>query len=161
MSYEPLTTQLVAEMLQQLLVAFPSKHSERNLAHTAEVYRSGLRGVAGDALRGAVDVAIKTDNFFPKIARLRELALEWEKRNRVVAVTQRKESWDVCAICGAQAYERTGMAQDRDAHGELLWDGKDENGKPKPKMVPTPPRWIIDHNPRGHNVFRESEEAAG
>lgn len=102
--HEPLTTQLVAELMRDLLTAFPSKHSEKNLTHTAEVYRNGLRGVSGEALRAAVDVSIKSDTFFPKVARLRELATEWTKRNNVTPTVQFGSR--VCRFCGVEPSPR-------------------------------------------------------
>jgi hypothetical protein len=99
---EPLTSQLVAELMRDLLAAFPSKHSEKNLTHTADVYRNGLRGVSGDALRASVAVCIKSDSYFPKVARLRELATEWTKRNTVAPLIVKDSR--VCRVCGVEPY---------------------------------------------------------
>lgn len=95
---EPLTTQLVVELLQKLLAAFPRNLGAQNPQMMADVYRNGLRGMDGDAVRAAVDVAIQSDNYFPKVARLRELASEWTKRNRV-NVGPRPGDEGVCHIC--------------------------------------------------------------
>lgn len=97
-AHEPLTLELVAQMMRDLLAAFPSRNvAGQNIAHTAEVYRNGLRGVSGEALRAAVDLSIKSDTYFPKIARLRELASEWTKRNVVSMPSVAHEG--VCPFC--------------------------------------------------------------
>lgn len=152
--HEPLTTQLVAERMRDLLTAFPSRHAGQNIAHTAEVYRNGLRGISGESFRAAVDVSIKTDQYFPKIARLRELANEWERRNRVTMAVSNPPAWNRCAVCGAEAVLRGGEAQARDERGALLWDG------PEPRMVATPERWTMQHKPLPHGIRAESAEAA-
>lgn len=97
---EPLTTQLVAELLQQLLSAFPSRNlASQNIVHTAEVYRNGLRGLSGDALRAAVDRAIQEDEYFPKVARLREIAAKWERYNHVTLPAQANADELWCGLC--------------------------------------------------------------
>jgi hypothetical protein len=158
MSHEPLTTQLVADVLRDLLIAFPSRISSQNPAHTAEVYRNGLRGISGDALRAAADIHIKTGEFFPKVGKLRELAGEWSRRTRV-DMPSRQAAWDACSICGARAELQTGERQMRDWNqkGALLWEGVDADGKPKPKMEPIAPHWVMTHNPIAHNVHKRDE----
>lgn len=97
---EPLTTQLVAEQMQKLLVAFPSRNlAGQNIVHTAEVYRNGLRGLSGDALRAASDIVIQNDVYFPKVARLREVASEWTKRNAAIAAPHFRVDELYCHVC--------------------------------------------------------------
>jgi hypothetical protein len=99
----PLTSALLAEQLKRMAAVFPSKLSSQNPAYTAEVYKDGLRGIDGDALVGAVDLCIQTDSYFPKVARLREAAGEWMKRNRAHFAPVIKPAWNVCGVCGAKA----------------------------------------------------------
>lgn len=160
MSHEPLTTQLVVEQLQKLLAAFPRNLGAQNPGMMADVYRNGLRGLDGEAVRAAVDVAIQHDSFFPKVARLRELSSEWTRRNRATFELQHKASWDVCGVCGARVELRAGEAQDRDEKGNLLWAGTDPETGPIPKMIPTPARYTITHIPAAHGIRRDLSEAA-
>lgn len=80
---EPLTLQLVGDLLKQLHVAFPRNIGMQNPQLMAETYRNGLRGLPGDAVRWAVNKVIEEDQYFPKIARLRQLAHGWMKANMV------------------------------------------------------------------------------
>lgn len=101
---EPLTTQLVAELMQTLLTAFPSRNlAGNNIVHTAEIYRDGLTGLSGDSVRAATKRCIQEDTYFPKVARLRELAAGWEKHNRVQMPEQllADETW--CRGCQQRA----------------------------------------------------------
>lgn len=101
---ELLTTAVVAEELGKLVTAFPSNiAAKKNPAMLATTYREGLQGIDADALRGAVQMAIREDVYFPKVARLRELAGRWTKHNRPSFATRREERWDVCLVCGARA----------------------------------------------------------
>lgn len=103
---EPLTTQLVAELMTTLLAAFPSRNvSGNNVAYTAEIYRDGLTGLSGDAVRHAVKRSIQEDTYFPKVARLRELATSWERHNRVQMPEQLTASGDDlwCRTCQQRA----------------------------------------------------------
>lgn len=123
---EPLTTQLVAEQVQKLLAAFPSRNvAGQNVVHTADVYRNGLRGLSGDSLRAAVDLSIQQDSYFPKVARLRELAQQWARYNQ----PQRQEQfvdtdplW--CAGCQSRAEWRDRWRPKVDRlHRRVLIDG--------------------------------------
>jgi hypothetical protein len=101
---EPLTVQLVLEELKRLHVAFPQNVGMRtNPTGTADVYRNGLRGLSGDAVRAAASVIIQNDQYFPKVARLRELATEWTKRNARALAPTHPVAWNVCPICFATA----------------------------------------------------------
>ncbi len=102
---EPLTTQLVSEELKRLHVAFPQNIGMRtNPGGTAEVYRNGLRGLSGDAVRAAADRAIQDGEFFPKVAKLRELAMAWMRHNQP-ATTAVSASHDdtYCPKCQSRA----------------------------------------------------------
>jgi hypothetical protein len=88
---EPLTTSLVGELLTKLSAAHPRSLYKANPVHMCEVYRNGLRGLSGDAVRFAVDRSIQEDKDFPKVARLRELGTEWQKRNQATVRVVRLE----------------------------------------------------------------------
>jgi hypothetical protein len=123
------------------------------------VYRNGLAGLSGESVRAAVQLSIKLDSYFPKVSRLRELATEWERRNRAAPTVRIEPAWDVCGVCGAKAVLRGGMAQARGERGDLLWTGDlDEHGKPIPVMVPTPERWHMDHDAEAHHVRKSDTE---
>lgn len=69
-------------ILERLDVAF-DKRAPKKVELRAEIYRDGLRGVDLDALRSAATAAIEQDTYYPKVARLRELATAWARaRNR-------------------------------------------------------------------------------
>ena len=101
--HEPLTTALVGEELKRLFAVFPSKLAAQNVAFTAETYKNGLRGIDGQALRGAVEIVIQNDSYFPKVARLREAAGVWTKHNRPRLAPRVEPAWNVCPVCGARA----------------------------------------------------------
>ena len=127
MPREPLTTPLVAELMQKLLTAFPSRNvAGQNLAHTAEIYRDGLKGLSGDALRAAVDRAIQEDTYFPKVARLRELAAAWERHNRVEMPTPADTDPLWCGVCRQHATYKPLWRPRADAYTRALLshDGK-------------------------------------
>lgn len=98
---EPLSRALLAEQLKKLLAAFPTRLASQNPEFLAETYKGGLRGIDGEQLRRAVDMAIQTEQYFPRISKLRELAHEWTKRNRLDIATTHKAEWHTCGICGA------------------------------------------------------------
>lgn len=101
---ELLTTQIVAEGIGKLVVAFPGNLAAKtNPAMLADTYRRGLEGLDGDAVRAAIDICIREDVYFPKVARLREVAGEWTRRNRFSVEARIEERWDVCRVCGARA----------------------------------------------------------
>lgn len=103
MHREPLTSQLVGEELKRLFAVFPSKLAAQNIAFTAETYKNGLKGIDGHALRGAVDIVIQNDSYFPKVARLREAAGVWTKYNRPALAPRMEAAWNVCPVCRAEA----------------------------------------------------------
>lgn len=100
---EPLTSQLVAEQLQKLLVAFPRNLGSQNPAMMADVYRNGLRGLSGDAVRAAVDRAIQEDEYFPKVARLREAATAWQRYNTTTLAPKFAKDDRWCDRCQSRA----------------------------------------------------------
>lgn len=101
---EPLTTTLVMEELQRLHVAFPNNIGMRTSpAKTAEVYRNGLRGLSGDAVRAAADRVIQDDEFFPKVAKLRELATVWMKHNQPSSADAFEQDPLWCPRCRTRA----------------------------------------------------------
>lgn len=79
--HEPLTTELVVDVLRDLMAAFPGKRDANQIQRLADVYRNGLQGLSGSALRWAAKTSIQEDEFFPKVARLRELGTRWTKNN--------------------------------------------------------------------------------
>lgn len=83
---EPITVEVLVEQLKKLRIAHPTHAGTKTPAaviETAEVYREGLHGLSADALRAAVRLSIETEKFFPKVADLRGLALDWTRRNAV------------------------------------------------------------------------------
>lgn len=117
---EPLTSQIVGDELKRLLAAFPRNLGGQNPTMMAEVYKGGLRGIDGQALRAAVDICIQSDTYFPKVSRLREAAAEWTRRNRPYFAPVIHAAWNVCGVCGARAEEtdkgRTVMNHDAERH---------------------------------------------
>jgi hypothetical protein len=103
---EPLTTGIVAEVLEQLLIALPTTRSKIPLPRLAETYRNGLVGVSGSALRWAAKTSIQEDTYFPKVARLRELATRFEQANRPATGTLASVTTH-CQVChGAYEHQR-------------------------------------------------------
>lgn len=96
---EPLTLELMLELLPKLYVAFPRTLGKDQVRATAVVYRDGLRGLSGDGVRAAVDRVIREDQFFPKVARIRELTREWEKVNRASAAVIDGPKSRRCPVC--------------------------------------------------------------
>lgn len=81
---DPLTGQLVADVLDKLMLAFPSARRDHEQAQsTADIYRQALVGLSGDAVRWAADQIIREDEYFPKPFRIRELARTFEAKHRV------------------------------------------------------------------------------
>ena len=155
---EPLTMALITELMPRLHAAFPRNLGKENPAMMAEVYRNGLRGLSGDAVRAAVGRAIQEDSYFPKVARIRELATAWERHNRPrLEPIVREAPWNVCPVCGAKAQARTisrkkrdperGDAVVRDASGAVVWEDV------------TSQMLYIDHDPAKHHVVSRPDGA--
>jgi hypothetical protein len=100
---EPMTLELVLDVLRMLAAAFPGRMDDRALMRRADVYRDNLQGMSGDALRWAAKIAIQEDSYFPKVARLRALATRWTVANTatVEAQNQRPSGW--CDGCQSVA----------------------------------------------------------
>lgn len=130
---EPLTTTLLLELIGKLHIAFPRTIGEKNPAMMAEVYRNGLRGVSGEAVRDAVERCIQKDEYFPKVSRIREYAAHYDKVRTVDIRGQ--EGWDECGICGARAKH-------------VFVEGSTEM------------RLVMEHNPGPHGLRKNSEEGA-
>lgn len=173
---EHLTTQLVAEEMQKLVVAFPGNLAAKtNPSMLADTYRNGLRGLDGDAVRAAVDIVIREDTFFPKIARLREVAGEWTRRNRASYAAKIEGAWHTCPTCGAKATTETitrPKLHKPDEKEESTWYYATIAGqKVKPKdlisslVVGVPfvietvegQRDVMHHNPVAHHIHRGEE----
>lgn len=84
---EPLTVEIILHVLRDLHAAFPgTKMTDDQVRRRAEVYRDHLEGVSGTALRWAAKASIQEDQYFPKVARLRELATRWTTANAAQVV---------------------------------------------------------------------------
>jgi hypothetical protein len=91
---ETLTVEILVEQLRRLRLAFPTHAGTKTpeqIIETAEVYRDGLHGISGEALRAAVRIAIETEKFFPKVVDLRTLAAEWMRRHAPHAEQELKD----------------------------------------------------------------------
>ena len=83
---ELLTNRHVAEQLGRLKAGgLTSLEFKRSPIAVIETYHRELAGVSADAFEAAVTRVLREDEFFPKIARLRTFAREWEARNRATA----------------------------------------------------------------------------
>lgn len=164
---EPLTSSLLVEELGKLMIAFPRNATSRDPVPLADVYRNGLNGLTGDAVRAAVALVIREDEHFPKVARLRELATDYQKRTNAVIghITGGDEADELrCRVCGAVAKPgeerkrrkvkitpRPGRAMD--FYEYVL----DEKGQPIWETVISD-RLVMTHDARKHGIF--SSEAA-
>lgn len=165
---EPLTSSLLAELLPKLIVAFPRNLGAKDPVMMADVYRNGLRGLSGDAVRFAVDRAIQEDEYFPKVARLRELATEWSRRTNAVIETVTRSSDELtCSVCGAKAQQhevtrqvvkRTKFENGREKFEEQ-WE--ESNGRKVPKMETViGQRLTMIHDRRRHGITERHESDA-
>lgn len=100
---EPLTTQLVAEVIDELVTVLPPRRDMTDPAKLVEMYRNGLSGLSGDAVRWAVRQVVREDEIFPKIARLRKLAEGWQRTTIAALPHQNGADPMVCHVCGARA----------------------------------------------------------
>jgi hypothetical protein len=152
---EPLTSSLLMDLIARLHAAFPRTIGKENPAMMADVYRNGLRGLSGDAVRHAVDRCIQTEEYFPKVSQLREIAKAWDVKRMVTL--RHEESWDVCTVCGVRAqwtdcYRATG---EKGPDGKLLRDAEG-----RPLRVYTATRLHLEHDPRQHGVLAKQEQTA-
>jgi hypothetical protein len=125
---EPLTLALISELMPKLYAAFP-------------------RTIRGDQ---------RLDTYFPKVARLRELAAAWQRTNAPSLDFQPRDvPWNVCPVCGAKAATRIISRQKRDpeknwaivrdAKGASEWDEVESS------ML------YMDHDPAKHHVAAATE----
>src|SRR5690349_11830115 len=100
---EALTREVLHECLTTLAVSFPQRGlTPQQAEQRANVYRMGLQGVDADALRTAVKWCIQDDQYFPKVARLRELAKRYTRDYGTKALTgEMHPLW--CRGCQAKA----------------------------------------------------------
>lgn len=176
---EHMTTQLVAEEMQKLVAAFPGNLAAKNPSLLADTYRNGLRGLSGDSVRAAVDICIRTDQYFPRVSRLREAAGEWTKRTSIVLQQRHESAWHTCPICGAEAKPRliTRLVITKpDPDDSRTWhyrlpDGQkikygDANSIAKAAAV-LPFETVeskglyMDHRPGAHHIHGESQQYEG
>jgi hypothetical protein len=123
--FEPLTTSLLLELIEKLNVAFPRARGAISPAALADVYRNGLHGLSGDAVRDAVARCIERDQYFPKVAGLRVLAAAFDKRRAINMQQHRSGDMDQCPICFARAEmhgNRSIITHDRRSHGLKDYD---------------------------------------
>lgn len=120
---EPLTSSLLGELLKQLHAAFPRNVAMQNPQLVADTYRNGLRELSGDAVRWAVDRVIREDEYFPKVARLRDLAYQWQRANQATidAEIPRPTSW--CDACRTVARPARRWRPRIDKQGRRILDG--------------------------------------
>lgn len=153
---EPLTSQLVAQLIGDLLVAHPESRRVQNLEQTADTYRNGLAGLSGDAVRWAVKTSIQEDEYFPKVARLRKLAEAWQRKNSIAFLVQSNGGDpDVCHICGARV-EEVQIQRPRAkwvSEYRMIWE-RDEEGN---VILETITRERMTHDAHRHGIFGNGE----
>lgn len=163
---ELITAPLMAEQLQQLLLNWPRGLAGRELRATADLYFQRLQGVSADALRFAVTRIIQEDEYFPKVARIRELAREHQQRTNAVLPARVVESPDVCSVCGARAQPREIVRWKRRHEVKVGDDGRrresyplelDEHGKPQLERV-TSLSWTMVHDAAAHGIRPTTED---
>jgi hypothetical protein len=72
----------VGDQIRRLHAAFPRSTKMQSPEMTISVWRDGLAGIDRDAVAGSISAIIRDDEHFPRIARVREMARQWIKRNR-------------------------------------------------------------------------------
>lgn len=170
---ELLTTAIVADELGKLVVAFPGNiAAKKNPAMLADTYRRGLEGIEADAFRAAVNIAIREDNYFPRVARLRELSAEWMRRNRAPQIARIEGAWNVCPVCGAEAVSESvtrpklykpesgkwyylTLKGEKIARGDVL--AAQARGVLLEMETVLGERTVINHRPEAHHI-RKGEE---
>lgn len=121
---ELLTPEFVVAQLRDLAAAHPVRLDEKALVRRADVYYRGLEGLTGEALKHAVKKSLQTDKFFPKIARLRELALAYTLANHPTVMEinlERPSGW--CDGCQSVAREQRRWRPRIDRKGRRILDG--------------------------------------
>ena len=100
----PVTRDLVTSLLTDLLTAWPYDRRAKSLEKTADLYLRALGNLPAEAVRWAGNRAIEDDEKFPTIARIRGLALEYQKRTSAPAAFVAPPAHPyTCSICGATA----------------------------------------------------------
>jgi hypothetical protein len=105
----PLVT--MTELLAPLVQVFPRGAQARNLNQLADVYRQGLTGCSQAGIHRAVELVIQDDEYFPKVSRLRQLAVAYDRRGQQHAA-EAGGDWNVCAVCGTQVTITEGKRYD-------------------------------------------------
>lgn len=119
---EPLTLSLVVELLKDLHVAFPSATRGKSPEETASVYRNGLNDMSGDAVRWAVGEAIRTHEFFPKVAQLRDLASRRLQAQGIAALQIHEADPLYCRGCRSKSRYETRWRPKIDERGQRITD---------------------------------------
>ncbi len=145
---EPLTTSLLLALIGDLNVAFPSNRAAQNANQLADVYRNGLSGLSGDAVREAVRRCIQTEEYFPKVSKIRAIATAYD-RERTVTIRALNHDPDECPTCGARVVEHEIMREiGKDAKGQPILEGTGVW------------RGTLTHDARRHGVYDRSQEDA-
>lgn len=151
MSHEPLTTSLLLELIDRLQVAFPRSRNGENPTQLADVYRNGLRGLSGDAVRDAVDRVIQAEEFFPKVAKIRAIATAFD-RSRIVTLRRVDDGDpDKCPVCHARVtmHEIMHATGEKDIAGKPIYQ---PTGRTRGEMI---------HDRARHGISDHDIEAAG
>ena len=162
--HAPLTMPIVAKLLGDLHLAFPAGlRGMQDPGRTADLYFRGLNTLPADAVSWAVQKVIEEDNFFPKIARLRELAHSWTKRNSMsFGRTSDASDPDVCQVCGARAQTILITRYRREWVGEpaKLVEVLGEDGRPILETVESQGLHMI-HDRYRHGLHLSAEQQEG
>lgn len=145
MMIEPITTPLLTQMMDKLHAAFPRTIGKDNPAMMAGIYRDGLKGVSGEGLRHAVDRCIQLDQYYPKVARLREFARDFDKQR--IIETRRPPSWDECPTCGARV-----------TFTDVYFDTAERDAEGKVVQQFAGRKMHMTHRPVGHGIPEQVEQ---
>lgn len=121
---EPLTLSLVVELLKDLHIAFPSAARGKSPEETANVYRNGLNDLSGDAVRWAVGEAIRTEEFFPKVAKLRDLASRRIRAQGIAALQIHEADPLYCRGCRSRSQFEKRWRPKIDDRGRRITDAQ-------------------------------------
>lgn len=95
----PIDIGAVNDLLHELHAAFPRAAKGTDAQATLRVYRNGLAGFSLEAVKGAVAKIIREDQHFPRVARIREVAHDWNRRNTTTASLVVGRTSRLCPIC--------------------------------------------------------------
>jgi hypothetical protein len=98
---ELINKRIMLELLSELTAVWPSRMDDEQQVRRAQVYRDALIGFDEAAVRHAVKRVIQEDSFFPKPARLRELAQAYVAYHRRADAGKVVES-SRCTTCGEE-----------------------------------------------------------